>query len=177
MTRRILSLTAVLAGILCARVSAQDAGALEAQYKTCAKHYIPADKCTPEIYQQLKSKEDAPLDPKVSLALNVLKQYQVSMRNPDSMNVRLAYVTEPNDAGQSSVCLTISGQNGMGGMSSASVQWIPAGFYNKRRKKDDLVVYDDESSLFCSNGKAFHPTRLPGTDITEKVNDALKARK
>lgn len=27
----------------------QDAAALEAQYSTCEKHHIPADKCTPEI--------------------------------------------------------------------------------------------------------------------------------
>lgn len=27
------------------------------------KHHIPADKCTPEIYQQLKAKDNAPLDP------------------------------------------------------------------------------------------------------------------
>jgi hypothetical protein len=37
----------------------QDAAALEAQYKTCANHYIPADKCTPEIYRQLEDKYGA----------------------------------------------------------------------------------------------------------------------
>lgn len=41
----------------------EDASALEARYKTCAKHYIPADKCTPEIYRLLKAKANAPLDP------------------------------------------------------------------------------------------------------------------
>ncbi len=34
---------------------AQDADALEAQYGTCARHHIPADKCTPEVYAQLKT--------------------------------------------------------------------------------------------------------------------------
>ena len=42
-----------------AGVDTQDAAALEAQYRTCAKHYIPADKCTPEIYRQLKEKDNA----------------------------------------------------------------------------------------------------------------------
>lgn len=54
----------LLVTLLCgltAQLQAQDASALEAQYKTCAKHYIPADKCTPEIYQQLKAKENAPV--------------------------------------------------------------------------------------------------------------------
>src|SRR5207245_1579047 len=39
--------------------AAQDATELEEQYKTCAKHSIPSDKCTPEIYQQLKAKDNA----------------------------------------------------------------------------------------------------------------------
>lgn len=54
----------------------QDASALEAQYKTCAKHYIPAEKCTPEIYQQLKAKDQAPLDPKAAAALSAVKEYR-----------------------------------------------------------------------------------------------------
>jgi hypothetical protein len=52
---------------------AEDATALEAQYKTCAKHYIPAEKCTPEIYRQLKAKDEAPLDPKAAAALSAIK--------------------------------------------------------------------------------------------------------
>ena len=39
------------------QAQAEAAATLEAQYKTCAKRYIPAEKCTPEIYQQLKKKE------------------------------------------------------------------------------------------------------------------------
>ena len=31
-------------GLFTAQLQAQDASALEAQYKTCAKHYIPAEK-------------------------------------------------------------------------------------------------------------------------------------
>jgi len=60
-------LVLILAGGISVRAQAQDVDALEAQYKTCAKHYIPADKCTPEIYQQLKDKDNAPLDPNVSV--------------------------------------------------------------------------------------------------------------
>ena len=41
------------------QMEAQDAAALEAQYKTCAKHSIPTDKCTLEIYRQLKDKDEA----------------------------------------------------------------------------------------------------------------------
>lgn len=55
--------------------STQDAAALEEQYGTCEKHHIPADKCTPEIYQQLKEKENAPLDANVAAALKVVKEY------------------------------------------------------------------------------------------------------
>ena len=45
---------------------AQDAAALEAQYKTCAKHYIPADKCTPEIYQPTEGQGRSSLGPNYS---------------------------------------------------------------------------------------------------------------
>ena len=72
----------------------QDAEALEAQYKTCAKHYIPADKCTPEIYQQLKAKDNAPLDPTAAAALKAVREYQSRLKNPDSMQVRTAYVLD-----------------------------------------------------------------------------------
>jgi hypothetical protein len=48
---------------------AQDVTALEAQYKVCAKHYIPAEKCTSEIYQQLKDKENVPPDSPTAAAL------------------------------------------------------------------------------------------------------------
>lgn len=178
--KRLISIVAfsLLAPVcfLAAQTAPESAAALESQYKTCAKHYIPAEKCTPEIYLQLTSKNSAPLDPKVVLALGVVKQYQGGLRNPDSMRVKLAYVTDPNERGLTSVCLIVSAQNGFGGMSSDYVQWVPAGYYNSRRKKDDLIVYDsEETGLFCSNGKTFHRTRLPGIDVTDKVNEALKS--
>src|SRR5438132_12613582 len=69
----------------------EDASALEARYKTCAKHYIPAEKWTPEIYQQLKAKDEAAPDPKTATALKVIKEYQSRLKNPDSMQVHTAY--------------------------------------------------------------------------------------
>jgi hypothetical protein len=60
MKAHVLIVTLFLSCGLSAPVQAEDASALEAQYKTCAKHYIPGDKCTPEIYQQLKDKDNAP---------------------------------------------------------------------------------------------------------------------
>src|SRR5437870_3102805 len=71
----------------------EDATALEARYKTCAKHYIPADKCTPEIYQQLKEKDAAPPDAKTATALSAVKEYQKRLKNTDSMQIHTAYVT------------------------------------------------------------------------------------
>src|SRR6266851_1201413 len=105
----------LLAVLLCAlsfgqTTTTQDAEALEAQYKTCAKHFIPADKCTPEIYQQLKAKDNAPLDPVAATALSPIKVYQSRLKNPESMQVQRAYVTD-----QGAVCLEIGAQNGLGG--------------------------------------------------------------
>lgn len=88
---------------LTAQLQAQDASALEAQYKTCAKHYIPADKCTSEIYQQLKDKDNAPLDPTAAAALKAVKEYQTRAKNPDSVQVRSAYVTD-----EGAICLEIA---------------------------------------------------------------------
>jgi hypothetical protein len=98
---------------------AQNATALEAQYKTCAKHCIPAEKCTPEIYQQLKDKENAPPDSTTATALQAAKDYQTRLKNPESMQVHTAYVTN-----EGAVCLEIAGQNGMGGMSVSRVVFL-----------------------------------------------------
>ena len=93
-------LALILTGGIFVRAHAQDAAALEEQYKTCAKHYIPADKCTPDIYQQLKDKDSVPLDPNTTAALRAAKDYQTKLKNPESMQVHTAYVTEKGD-----VCL------------------------------------------------------------------------
>jgi 2-oxoglutarate dehydrogenase complex dehydrogenase (E1) component-like enzyme len=68
-------------------VSVQDAATLEEQYKTCAHHFIPADKCTPEIYRQLKAKDNAPLDWATDAALAAAHVVQSGLKNPDSMQV------------------------------------------------------------------------------------------
>ena len=106
-------------GLLTVQTQAQDASALEAQYKTCAKHYIPAEKCTPEIYQQLKKKDEAPPDPKTASALSAVKEYRTRLKNSESMQVHPAYVT--NDG---AVCLEIAGQNAMGGMTVSRVVYL-----------------------------------------------------
>ncbi len=87
----VLCMTA-LAGGMCIKAEGQDATALEAQYKTCAKHYIPAEKCTPEIYRQLKEKDEAPLDSNTAAALRAAKEYQTRLKNPASMQIHTAYV-------------------------------------------------------------------------------------
>jgi hypothetical protein len=123
-----------------------DAAALEAQYKTCTKHYIPADKCTPEIYRQLKEKDEAPLDPAVASALQAVKRYRPQLSNPASLLVRGAYVM-----GGGVICLEILGQNNMGGMSTS---W---------------VTYSDTGKWL---GEA--PCDETGLNVTEQVNQALK---
>lgn len=171
--------------------STQDATALEAQYGTCAKHSIPADKCTPEIYEQLKAKDNAPLDATTSVAFNAVKEYRSRLKNPASMQVQTAYVTD-----QGAVCLEIGGQNGLGGMSVSRVVYVTPDFKGAKRLRghwldeggfggsgsadaqrmggSGLVV--DRWPGVCSKMKAFggQGATLPGTDVTEKVNQALK---
>jgi len=174
--------------------SAQDAEALEAQYKTCAKHYIPADKCTPEIYQQLKAKDNAPLDPTTATALKAVKEYQPRLKNPESMQVHTAYVTD-----EGAVCLEIAGQNAMGGMTVSRVVWITRDWRGPKRMREHWLdeggfgglasadVQRNTGSGYsvdrwggpCQKTKAFgrQGDMQPGTDVTEKVNQALKGEK
>lgn len=164
----------------------QDAGALEAQYGTCARHYIPADKCTPEIYQQLKTKDNSPLDVNTATSLKAIKEYQSRLRNPASMQVHTAYVT--NDG---AVCLEIAGQNGMGGMAVSRVvylaeawhhrgkgRWMDEGGFLGGMAADQSGSYQvDRWGGYCTKVPTpFHPNQklLPGTDVTEKVNQALR---
>jgi hypothetical protein len=159
----------------------QDATALEAQYKTCAKHYIPADKCTPEIYQQLKDKDNAPLDPTVATALGAVKEYQTQLRNPASMQVRTVYITNNKD-----ICLEIGAQNAVGGQAVARVvftakgKWLDAGGLLGALQPGDAT---DRWAGICMKppvlkalfpGGHSSPKLVPGTDVTDKVNLALK---
>jgi hypothetical protein len=168
-----------------ATTTTQDATALEEQYSTCEKHHIPADKCTPEIYEQLKAKDDAPLDPTTATALKAVKEYQSRLKNPPSMQLQTAYVTE-----QGAVCLEIGAQNGMGGISVSRVVYITPDWTGAKRLKEHWL---DEGGMGGSasadlermRGSGYQADRwdhvciksrklLPGTDVTAKVNQALK---
>ena len=147
-------LIAALGPGLRATARAQDAAALEEQYKTCAKHYIPADKCTAEIYNQLKDKDSAPLDPTTALALRAAREYQRRLKNPSSMQLRTAYVTN-----KGYVCLEISAQNGFGGSTMSQAVYTNKG------------TWLETWTGFCVtilSGKLY-----PGTDVTSKVKQAL----
>lgn len=165
----------------------EDASALEARYKTCAKHYIPAEKCTSEIYQQLKDKDEAPPDAKTAAALSAIKEYRGKLKNPESMQVQTAYVTD-----EGAVCLEIGGQNGAGGMSVSRIVYFTQDWTGAKRLKGHWL---DEGGFggsaaqrvgggytvdrwggSCTKG-AFHPKLVPGTDVTDKVNQVLKAEK
>jgi hypothetical protein len=150
----------------------QDATALEAQYKTCAKHYIPADKCTPEIYQQLKDKDNAPLDPVTTSAIKAIKEYQSGLLNPDSMQVRRVYVTDKND-----VCLEIGAQIGAGGMAVEHAVLTSKGKW--RKQISDPVLIDPwlgtcQKKVFSLVPPPRGGAMFPGADLTDKVNLALK---
>lgn len=169
--------------------ASQDADALEAQYGTCAKHSIPADKCTAEIYQQLKAKDNAPLDPTTAAVLKAVREYQSALKNPESMQVRTAYVTN-----EGAVCLEIGGQNGMGGMTVSRVvylteawphrgkgKWMDEGGWGGKASADFQRDFGsgyevDRWPGYCQKLRAFggEGHRFPGTDVTEKVNQALK---
>jgi hypothetical protein len=166
----------------------EDATALEAPYKTCAKHYIPAEKCTPEIYQQLKDKDAAPPDSKTATALSAVKEYQKRLKNTESMRIHTAYVT--NDG---AVCLEVAAQNGMGGMSVSRVVYLTEAWPHRGKGKwmDEGGVFGamsadhsgnyqvDRWGGFCYKVKAFgkQGDMFPGTDVTEKVTQALKDAK
>jgi hypothetical protein len=166
----------------------QDAAQLEAQYKTCSKHYIPAEKCTPEIYAQLKEKDNAPPDPDVAHAVAAIHDYQRGLKNRGSLEVQTAYITDKGD-----LCLAISGQNSLGGSTVSRVVLTAQGKW-----KDDTGFLAD--AFYAGNGPSpggvdrwpvyctkptfgFHsrsfrnPKMVPGTDITDAVNRQLKTEK
>jgi hypothetical protein len=177
--------------LLSVSAAGQTAAELEAQYKTCAKHYIPADKCTPEIYRQLKAKDEAPPDEKTAIALKAVKEYRTRLKNPESMQVHTAYLTDDG-----AVCLEIGGQNPMGGMSVSRVVYVTAEWKGAKRLRDHWLdeggfggsgsaqAQRDSGSGFevdrwpgvCEKTKSFGRVgdMKPGTDVTEKVNAALK---
>jgi len=156
----------------------QDADALEAQYSTCEKHHIPADKCTPDIYQQLKARDNVPLDPKASTVLLAVKEYQSRLKNPDSMQLRTAYLTD-----EGAVCLEVGAQNGAGGISVSRVVYVTSDWKGAKRLKEHwldengFAGSNDRWRGVCQKIKAFSPEggdMKPGTDVTNTVNQALK---
>jgi hypothetical protein len=173
MIRVIVSLTCLFLGYLGA-AQTEDATALEARYKTCAKHYIPADKCTPEIYQQLKDKDNAPLDPATASALKAVKDYQTRLRNPASLQLHTAYVTDKGD-----ICLEIGGQNGLGGQTVSRVvftskgKWLERNSFMQSINPGGEPTEVDRWEGYCTKGVS-HPKLVPGTDVTSRVNQALK---
>lgn len=185
---------------------AQDAETLEDQYKTCAKHYIPADKCTLEIYGQLKAKDNAPLDPNVTLALEAVKMVvspTASNRapdnhgfiNPDTVQVRVAYVIEPGTNGKTgmkqvhrgmsknypTVCLELGGQNPLGG-TAVQRYAVWKNTNEKHPEKEHMNSMQLSHSALdgglswwpeCAAG-GFSGKLAPGADVTEQVQKVLK---
>jgi hypothetical protein len=159
----------------------QDAAELEAQYSTCEKHHIPADKCTPEIYRQLKEKDNVPLDANTATALKAIKQYQVRLKNPASMQLQTAFVTEKGD-----FCFVIGGQNTLGGISVSRVvytskgRWLDEGGIAGAMAANPSISGSysvDRWGGYCTKpATPFHPNPklFPGTDVTEAVNQALR---
>lgn len=168
-------------------VNGQDATALEEQYKTCAKHSIPSDKCTLEIYQQLKAKDNAPLDRNTAAALKAVKEYQPRLKNPASMQVQTAYVTD-----EGAICLEIAGQNGLGGMSVSRVVYLTEAWPHRGKGKwlDESGLGGATSADFERRYGSYQVDRwrgacykakfaggqgplFPGIDVTDKVSQAL----
>jgi hypothetical protein len=110
------------------------------------------------------------------------------MKNPDSMQVHTAYMT--NDG---AVCLEVAGQNSMGGMSVSRVvyltdvwphrgkgKWMDEGGFLGGMAADHSGTYQvDRWGGYCYKLKAFgkQGDLFPGTDVTEKVMQALKDSK
>ena len=107
------------------------------------------------------------------------------MKNPDSMQVHTAYVTD-----EGAVCLEVAGQNSMGGVSVSRVvyltdswphrgkgKWMDEGGFGGAAARDVNGGYElDRWRGFCAKPKTFGWTGdlYPGTDVTEKVKEALK---
>lgn len=150
--------------------AAQDAAALEAQYKLCANHYIPADKCTPEIYQQLK----APLDADTALAVRDAYEWVISQifLDPGSLRVGQAYVM-PDGL----VCLVLGIQNQYGGTTWNSASFASSG---KQESPWNVGCYAMEKQIMLdklrrqSGGEQVPQSPVAYKDVTEKVQQALK---
>jgi hypothetical protein len=126
----------------------------------------------------ITDKDDAPLDPDTASAVKAAKEYQRTLVNPASMQVLTAYITDTG-----AVCFKIGGLDRFGRMTVRRVlfqtQVITRGKHKGETK--DKWFYDDTDRLdpwfgVCSQ-HFFGAEMLPGTDVTDKVNQALKEGK
>src|ERR1700757_3174460 len=60
-----------------------------------------------------------PLDQKTETVLSAVKEYRTRLKNPQSIQVHVAYLTDEGAA-----CLEIAGQNGFGGISVSRVVYF-----------------------------------------------------
>ena len=118
-----LLLTALVGGLPLAFGQDQDATALEEQYKTCSKHYIPAEICTPDIFRQIQGGGTCTAGQQDGGGLSAVRYLQARLKNPESMQARSAHVTRKGH-----ICLSIGAQNGFGGMTvgwdASQVAWL-----------------------------------------------------
>ncbi len=148
-----------------------DAEMLELQYKTCAQHYIPADKCTLEVWKQLHDKDKPSDDPLVKQALRAVHMLQRSLANPD---IKLTMVYAATD---STTCISYSGHNAYGGMVSDSVNYKLK--VDKHHPERPAVL--QETSDDCMHGVGqvmgkhdYHLEQKPGRVVLDEVMKALK---
>lgn len=182
--KKAMAVVVVLVSLVVLEVAGygQDAAQMEEQYKTCAQHYIPADKCTPAIYAQLKARDNAPLDPGVVLALSGLKLVQDELKNPESMQIRFVYVTEGGHGRIHGpvVCMEVGGQNSLGGMTVGLYAYFRT--LNKKHPEREKMVLGTAGgpNLWGKVVWGFPCTPLfdiklyPGQDITDQVKQALQ---
>jgi hypothetical protein len=154
-----------------------DAAALEAQYKTCAKHSIPADKCTLEIYQQLKAKDEAaleqdqyvapyakpapPADADVNLAVRGITMMRDSVLDPTSFTV-LQVLVSPKSGG----CVHYVASNTFGGRVQ---QWGIYGLDKKGRLSVSLLT----STVLYTQNIVDGCIKTSVRDVTAEVKKAL----
>lgn len=168
MKYRILAVCAlILASGLGVKAQKPDVTAMEDQYKLCSKHSIPADKCTDAVYKELSIKRDALLDPKTSAALEVFKDVKWMFKNPKSAQVTFAIVTETMG-----VCIRVSSQNSLGGMTEMEFA-SPGTEEAKDRGIRTSLNGNEPFRGVCQKG-TLSLKWLPHTNVTAKVNQALK---
>jgi hypothetical protein len=121
---------------------------------------------------------------KTDAVLKAVKDYRQRLKNPESMQLRTAYLTDEGAA-----CLEIGSQNGFGGMSVSRVVYITSDWKGAKRLRNHWL---DESGMGGSassdaeriSRSGFEVDRwphvcmkrgamLPGTDLTAKVKAAL----